>query len=229
MKIKAIITGSTGMIGKGVLLECLEDSRVESVLVINRQPVGMNHVKLKEIILKDLFDLSPAMNELAGYAACFFCLGVSAAGMSEKEYHKITYDLTLYFAQTLLKLNPDMTFCYISGAGTDSSEKGRMMWARVKGKTENALLSLPFEACYMFRPGFIQPMKGIKSRTRSYNLIYIVLKPFYPILKNFKSVVTNTEKLGQAMIHVGVNGYRKNILESSDINFIPENKNLTDQ
>ena len=161
MKIKAIITGSTGMVGKGVLLECLESPHVESVLVINRHSVDLKHEKLKEIIHTDFQDLSAIEEQLTGYNTCYFCLGVSAAGMSEKDYSRITYDLTLNFAQTLLKLNPELTFCYISGAGTDSSEKGRMMWARVKGKTENALLALPFKAAYMLRPAFIQPMKDI--------------------------------------------------------------------
>lgn len=218
MKIKAIITGSTGMIGKGVLLECLENPEVESVLVINRQHGGMKHEKLKEIIHNDLIDLTTIEKELKGFNACFFCLGVSAAGMPEKDYHRITYELTLSFAKTLLNINPEITFCYISGAGTDSSEKGRMMWARVKGKTENALLALPFNAAYMFRPGYIQPMKGIRSRTKSYNVLYSFLKPLYPLLKHFPTIVTNTEKLGRAMINVALSGHQQTILESKDIN-----------
>ncbi|UCH13129.1 MAG: hypothetical protein JSV22_08415 [Bacteroidales bacterium] len=218
MKIKAIITGSTGMLGKGVLLECLDSSHVESVLVINRRPVGLKHEKLKEIIHADFYDLSTIKDQLAGYNTCYFCLGVSAAGMSEKDYSRITYDLTLNFAQTLLSLNPELAFCYISGAGTDSSEKGRMMWARVKGKTENALLALPFKKTYMLRPAYIQPMKGIRSSTRIYNILYTILKPLYPLLKAFPKIVTNTEKLGKAMIKLVLIDYDKNILENIDLN-----------
>jgi len=220
MTIKAIITGSTGMIGKGVLLECLESPHVESVLVINRQSVGMKHQKLKEIINTDFYDLSAIKEHLAGYNTCFFCLGVSAAGLSEEEYYRITYDLTLNFAQTILGLNPELTFCYVSGAGTDSREKSRMMWARVKGKTENALLALPFKAAYMLRPAFIQPMKGIRSKTGIYNIFYSILKPLYPILKSFTKIVTNTEKLGKAMINIVIMNYDKKILENADINSI---------
>ena len=218
MKIKAIITGSTGMLGKGVLLECLESPDIESVLVINRHPVGLKHEKLKEIILTDFHDLSSIKEQLAGYNTCYFCLGISAAGMSEKDYSRITYDLTLNFAQTLLSLNPELTFCYISGAGTDSREKSRMMWARVKGKTENALLALPFKTAYMLRPAYIQPMKGIRSSTRIYNIFYTILKPLYPILKAFPKIVTNTEKLGKAMIKLVLMNYNKKILENIDIN-----------
>jgi hypothetical protein len=218
MKIKAIIMGSTGMVGKGVLLECLENKEVESILVVNRKALGLEHPKLKEIVHTDLFNLNPIQNELANYNACYFCLGVSAAGLSEDDYRKITYDLTLNFARTALKLNPDMNFCYVSGAGTDSLEKSRMMWARVKGKTENDLMNLPFKAAYMFRPGFIQPRKGIRSRTPLYNALYIIFKPLYFILKHFKGFVTNTETMGKSMINVTINGYPKKILECRDIN-----------
>ena len=220
MKIKAILFGSTGMIGQGVLRECLENESVETVLVINRQATGISHLKLKEIIRTDLFDLSGLANELTGYNTCFFCIGISSAGLKENEYYKITYDLTMNAAKTLLNLNKEMTFCYISGAGTDSSEKGRVMWARVKGKTENALLSLPFKKAYMFRPGFIQPMKGIKSKTGLYNTMYAIFSPLYFALKHFDSFVTNTETFGKAMILTALRGYEKNILENKDINKI---------
>ena len=220
MKIKAILFGSTGMIGQGVLRECLENESVETVLVINRQATGISHLKLKEIIQTDLFDLSALSNELTSYNSCFFCIGISSAGLKENEYHRITYDLTMSVAKTLLNLNKEMTFCYISGAGTDSSEKGRVMWARVKGKTENALLSLPFKNAYMFRPGFIQPMKGIKSKTGLYNTMYAIFSPLYFALKHFDSVVTNTETFGKAMILTALIGYEKNILENTDINKI---------
>lgn len=208
------------MLGQAVLLECLENSEVESILVINRQTCHIKHPKLTEIIHPDLFDLSGLTNKLKGYNTCFFCLGVSSAGLSENEYHKITYELTLHVAMTLLDLNKEMTFCYISGAGTDSSEKGRIMWARVKGKTENALLSLPFTKAYMFRPAFIQPMKGIRSKTKSYQVLYSIFKPFYFMLKHFDSVVTNTTVFGKSMILAVLNGYENNILENKDINKI---------
>jgi uncharacterized protein YbjT (DUF2867 family) len=222
LKIKAIIIGSTGMIGQGVLRECLSNSDVESVLVINRQSLNFTHPKIKEIIHNDFFNLTPLSGELTGYDACFFCLGVTSAGLSEKDYHRITYELTIHVAETLLKVNNNLTFCYISGAGTDSTEKGRIMWARVKGRTENALLAMPFKKAYMFRPGYIQPLKGIKSKTRLYNMAYSVLKPFYFGLKHFKGMVTNTETLGKAMIKAVTYGYDKNILESRDINKIAE-------
>lgn len=220
MKIKAIIFGSTGMLGQAVLLECIENNEVESILVINRQSCHIKHPKLAEIIQPDLFDLSGLTNKLKGYNTCFFCLGVSSAGLSENEYHKITYELTLHVATTLLDLKKDITFCYISGAGTDSSEKGRIMWARMKGKTENALLSMPFKKAYMFRPAFIQPMKGIRSKTKSYQVLYSIFKPFYFILKHFDSIVTNTTIFGKSMILAVLNGYEKNILENKDINKI---------
>ena len=163
MKIKAIITGATGMVGEGVLHECLLSPDVESVLVINRRPCGVSHSKLKEIIHKDFFDLSPIKDQLKHYNACYFCAGISSVGKKEDEYTRITYDLTMNFAKTLVELYPDMTFTYISGLGTDSTEKGKIMWARVKGKTENDLMKLPFKASYMFRPGFIQPTKSLKN------------------------------------------------------------------
>lgn len=220
MKIRTILFGSTGMIGQGVLLECLENAAVESVLVINRQTCGVIHPKLKEIIHKDLFDLSGLTVEMTGYNTCFFCIGVSSAGLSENDYQKTTYDLTLNVAKTVSDLNKEMTFCYISGAGTDSSEKGKIMWARVKGKTENTLLSLPFKKAYMFRPGFIQPMNGIKSKTKLYNTMYAVFKPLYFVLKYFDSIVTNTSIFGKAMIYTVLTGSEKPILENKDINKI---------
>ncbi|MBN1158221.1 MAG: hypothetical protein JXA61_02470 [Bacteroidales bacterium] len=220
MKLRAIITGSTGMIGRSVLLECLKSNEVESVLVINRHSIGLTQMKMNEVIIKDFSDISAIRNELAGYNVCFFCLGTSSAGLSEKEYHEITYDLTVRFAHLVLELNPGMTFCYISGAGTDETEKSRMMWARVKGKTENALLSMDFKAAYMLRPGFIIPKGKLRSRTPLYNSVYKVMKPFYPVLKKFSSHVTDTDKLAKAMIRVVLEGYRKNVLNTEDINLI---------
>jgi hypothetical protein len=218
MSIKALLLGSTGMIGRGVLLECLEDEQVESILVINRNSCNIKHPKLKEIIHKDISDLSPLKEELAACNACFFCLGISSVGLSENEYHKATYNITTKVATTLLSINKDFVFCYISGAGTDSSEKGKIMWARVKGKTENALLAMPFKKAYMFRPGYIQPMKGIKSRTAWYNALYVIFKPLYFILKHFSKYVTDTQTLGKAMINAVSENYPKSIIESSDIN-----------
>ena len=220
MKLNVIITGSTGMVGKGVLLECIDSPDVESILVISRSPIDVMHPKVKEIIHKDFFDLSSVRDQLTGYNACFFCLGVSSVGMKEAEYRRLTYDLTLGFAKVVLFLNPDMTFCYVSGAGTDSSEKGKSMWARVKGKTENDLLSLGFKAAYMFRPGYIHPMRGIKSKTPLYNAFYIVLKPLYPLLKRMPKYVTDNAIIGRAMIRVALSGYSKRVLESIDINHV---------
>ena len=220
MPLNVILTGSTGMIGKSVLLECIDNPDISSVLVINRKESGMKHLKIREIVHADFNDFSGLRGRLQGYDACFFCLGVSSAGMNETAYHKITYDITTKFALHLLKENTNMVFCYISGAGTDSSEKGRIMWARVKGKTENALLAMPFKACYMFRPGYIQPLRGIRSRTPSYNAFYSIMKPLYPLLKLMGSWVTNTETLAKAMIRVVMTGYPKKILENKDINII---------
>lgn len=214
MKIRAIITGSTGMVGEGVLHECLKHPDVESVLVINRRPCGVQHDKLKEIIHKDFFDLTPVENQFAGYNACYFCAGVTSIGKKEDEYKHLTYDLTLNFAKTFLKLNPKGIFCYVSGEGTDSTEKGKSMWARVKGKTENDLMKLPFKAAYMFRPGYIQPIKGLKKTYK----IYKALAPFYPIFKTlFSQYVITLEEIGLAMINVVLKGSDKKILNCSNI------------
>jgi uncharacterized protein YbjT (DUF2867 family) len=214
MKIKAIITGATGMVGEGVLHECLLHHEIESVLVINRKPCGVKHEKLKEIIHKDFFDLNGIEDQLAGYNACYFCAGVSSVGKNETDFIRLTYDLTLNFANTLLKHNSDMTFCYVSGVGTDSTEKGRSMWARAKGKTENDLLKLPFKAAYMFRPGYIQPIKGLKNTKGPYK----ILAPFYPLWKLlFPKFLVKLEEIGNAMINVTLIGSDKKILECRDI------------
>ncbi|MCA9735001.1 MAG: epimerase [Deferribacteres bacterium] len=221
MKIKALITGASGMVGHGILLECLDSPEVESVLVVNRRSIGITHKKLKEIIVQDFFALSGIENELSGYNACFFSLGISSAGLGETEYNRITYDLTMNFAKTVLQKNDDLTFCYVSGLGTDSSEKGRTMWARVKGKTENALLKMPFKAAYMFRPGYIQPMKGVKSRTCIYQFMYNVFGFLFPIWNAlFPNFVTTTERVGQAMLNVVRENPGSQILETRDINRI---------
>lgn len=221
MKHNIIITGSTGMVGKGILMECLDHPEVGSVVLINRRAINVQHEKIKEIIIEDFFDLKSIEPDLEGYNGCFFCLGVSAFRMSESDYGRITYDLTLNFAQTLLRLNHDMIFCYVSGLGTDSTEKSRTMWARVKGKTENELLKMPFSKSYMFRPGFIQPLRGIKSSTKLYNAMYTVFKPLYPLLKTVvPNQITTTEKVGQAMINVVLYGYDKNYIYNKDINLL---------
>jgi uncharacterized protein YbjT (DUF2867 family) len=214
--VKVIIFGATGMVGRGVLRECLVDDRVTAVLTVGRAPTGLVHGKLREITHSDLLDLSPIEGDISGFDACFFCLGVSSAGMSEKDYRRVTYDYTLSAGTTLARLNPSSTFVYVSGAGTDAN--GRAMWARVKGQTENALLALPFQA-YMFRPGYIQPLHGITSRTRWYRLAYVVGRPLYPTLRRlFPSAVTTTERIGQAMITVAVRGAPKRVLGPADIN-----------
>jgi len=218
---KAIIFGATGMVGSGVLRECLDHPDVESVLVVGRSSCEIENAKLQEIVHQDFFDYSGIEDRLTGYDACFFCLGVSSFRMSEEQYHRLTYELTLQAAETLARLNPDMTFCYVSGTGTDSTESGRSMWARVKGKTENQLLRLPFKAVYLFRPGYIQPLKGIRSKTRVYQALYTALGPLYPVWKKlFPKYVTNTEKLGLAMIHVASHGYPHPVLENRDINSV---------
>jgi uncharacterized protein YbjT (DUF2867 family) len=216
---RIILFGTTGMVGLGVLRECLLDQQVELVLSIGRTRTGQQHPKLREILQPDLFDLTGIESQLRGFDACFFCLGVSSAGMTEAAYRRMTYDLTVTVAQTLVRLNPTMTFVYVSGAGTDSSERGRTMWARVKGATENALLRLPFKAAYMFRPGAIRPLHGIRSKTASYRILYMLMAPLLPLLQRaFPKYVTTTEQMGRAMLHAARTGAPKSILESADIN-----------
>jgi uncharacterized protein YbjT (DUF2867 family) len=216
---KVLLFGASGMVGQGVLRECLLDSEVATVLSIVRSSSGQQHPKLREIVHKDFLDFSSIESELSGFDACFFCLGVSSAGMSEENYRRVTYDIALAAGKTLVKLNPNMTLVFVSGAGTDSSERGRVMWARVKGQTENALLRLPFKAAYMFRPGVIVPLHGIKSRTMLYRVPYTLLGPILPLLKGlFPKHVTTTEKLGRAMLIAAKQGAPKPVLESSDIN-----------
>lgn len=211
---KAIITGATGMVGEGVLHECLMHPDVESVLLISRKPLGIKHEKLKEFIVSDFSEIKGTEQELSGYNACFFCSGVSSLGMKADVYRKITYDLTINMAAALLKLNPDITFCYVSGAGTDSTEKGRIAWARVKGKTENDLLRMPFKAAYMFRPGFIQPTKGLKN---TYTM-YKILAPLIPLIKFLlPNMICSLEELGLSMINSVLYGSQKKALESKDI------------
>jgi uncharacterized protein YbjT (DUF2867 family) len=216
--VKVVLFGASGMVGQGVLRECLLDAGVEKVLSVGRVATGQQHDKLQEIVRPDLFDLSSVTEQLTGYDACFFCLGISGFGMKEADYCRITYDLTMSVAATLVERNPAMTFLYISGSGTDSAERSRMMWARVKGKTENDLLKMPFKAAYMFRPGYIQPLHGVRSKVAWYGGFYVTLSWLYPLLKLVPKYVTTTECVGRAMILVASNGYGTKILESSDIN-----------
>jgi uncharacterized protein YbjT (DUF2867 family) len=216
---RVILFGATGMVGQGVLRECLLDPEVVAILSLVRGPAAQRHAKLREIVRQDLSDLSAIEDQLSGYDACFFCLGVSSLGMAEADYRRVTRDLTLSVARTLAGQNPGMTFIYVSGTGTDSSERGRSMWARVKGETENALLKLPFQAAYMFRPGFIRPMHGVTPKTKWLRAVYAVIGPLYPVLKTLvPRYVTTTECVGRAMINVARHGAPKRVLESQDIN-----------
>jgi uncharacterized protein YbjT (DUF2867 family) len=213
-----LLFGATGMVGQGVLRECLLDSGVTSVVSIGRSTTGVSHPKLHEIIHADLSDYAPIESQLSGFDACFFCLGISSAGMNEEQYTRITYDITLNAAETLARLNPGMTFVYVSGQGTDSTEHGRTMWARVKGRTENALLRLPFKAAFMFRPGVIVPRFGARSKTTSYRVLYTLTRPLLPLLlRAFPNQVLTTDEIGHAMLLVARRGAPKPILETADI------------
>jgi uncharacterized protein YbjT (DUF2867 family) len=214
-----ILFGATGMVGRGVLRECLIDPGVERVLAIGRSATGQTHAKLNDLVLADLTDYAAVAGELSGYDACFFCLGVSSAGMSEADYRRVTVDLAVAAARALLKANPAMTFVFVSGTGSDSTGKSRTMWARVKGEAENAILAMPFKGAYVFRPGFIRPMHGITSRTRSYRVLYAILSPLAPlVMALFPRATTTTEVIGRAMLNVARRGAPKRVLDSGDIN-----------
>ena len=216
---KAILFGATGMVGQGVLRECLLDAGVESVLVVGRSPTGQRHAKLREIVHDNFTDFSAIESELTGHDACLFCLGVSSVGIDAERYRHLTYDITMAAATTLAKLNPGMVFTYVTGAGTDQTEQGRVMWARVKGKTENDLLKLPFKAAYMFRPAGIQPLHGVRSKTAWVQGIYVAAAPLLTWLNRVApKYMTTTEQLGRAMIKVARDGFPKPVLESEDIN-----------
>jgi uncharacterized protein YbjT (DUF2867 family) len=216
---KVILFGATGMVGQGVLRECLLDGGVESVLAVGRSSSGQRHAKLREIVHDNFLDFSRIESELAGFDACFFCLGVSSVGMSEERYRHLTYDITLAAAKTLSKLNPQMVFVYVTGRGTDSTEQGRLAWARIKGKTENDLLKLPFKAAYMFRPAGIQPLHGVRSKTAWIQAIYAVTAPLLSLLnRTSPQLMTTTEQVGRAMIRVARDGFPRPVLESEDIN-----------
>lgn len=216
-KLKVIITGVTGMVGEGVLHECLLSDEVDEVLIINRKHYEITNPKVKEIIHTNFFDLSPIEHQLKGYNACFFCLGVSSVGMAADEYYRLTYTLTMHVAETLSRLNPDMTFCYISGASTDSTEHGKVRWARVKGKTENDLIRLPFQHVYNFRPGAMIPTKGLKNTQPLYKYFGWLIPVFKLIYPNG---ISTLKQLGQAMITVTAHGYEKPIIEVKDIHLI---------
>jgi uncharacterized protein YbjT (DUF2867 family) len=214
-----VIFGATGMVGRGVLLECLDDARVERVLAISRRPIGVSHPKLREVIHHDFFDFTDVESQFTALDACFFCLGVSSIGISERDYDHLTYDLTLAAANALVKATTQLTFCYVSGEGTDSTERGRLGWGRIKGKTENTLLRMPFKAAYMFRPGYIQPLRGIRSKTKWYQILYDVIGSLYPLLRRvLPRYVTTTVNIGRAMIEVASSGHPTQILYSPDIN-----------
>jgi uncharacterized protein YbjT (DUF2867 family) len=217
--VRVVLFGATGMVGQGVLRECLLDPDVESVVTVGRRANGQIHPKLRELVHKDLLDLAPLESELTGLDAAFFCLGVTSAGMTEADYTRVTYDITMAAAASLVRLSPSLTFVFVSGSGADSTEQGRTMWARVKGKTENALLRLPFRAIYVLRPAVIQPLHGITSRTGSYRVFYAIAKPLFPLVKRvFPKYVTTTEQIGLAMLKVAKRGASKKILETPEIN-----------
>ncbi len=216
---KVVVFGATGMVGAGVLIECLAHPQISSVLVVGRTSCGVVHEKLRELLRPDLLNYGDAKEDLRGYDACFFCLGTSAVSKSEADYSRITFDLTVAAAESLVELNPFLTFCYLSGEGTDSSERGRIMWARIKGKTENQVLKIA-QSAYVFRPGYIHPMKGVRSRFRTYRIIHTVLRHLYPFLNRvLPTHVTTTENIGRAMIQVALGGYSKSVLENQDINY----------
>ncbi|HEX4030108.1 MAG TPA: NAD(P)H-binding protein [Terracidiphilus sp.] len=216
-RMKVLIFGATGMVGQGVLHECLRDADVEQVAAIGRSATGIRHARFTEIVHADLASYASVEDRLRGFDACFFCLGVSSAGMKERDYERVTYGFTMAAAETLSRLNPGMSFVFVSGAGTDSTEKGRVMWARVKGRTENALLRLPLNA-WMFRPGIIQPLDGIRSKTAAYRLLYGLMRPLLPLLRRaMPNQIVTTREIGRAMLNVARRGYPKHILETRDL------------
>lgn len=220
---RAVLFGATGMVGSGVLLECLDSPRVDSILVIGRSSTGVRHAKIREILHTDFAEFESIRDEFAGADACLFCLGATSVGMKEADYRRLTYDITLAAANAMVRVSPQLTFIYVSGEGADRTAQGRSMWARVKGKTENDLLAMPFKAAYMFRPGYIQPLRGVRPKTRFYEIFYDVLAPLYPLFRRvFPKYVTTTVNIGRAMIEVAAEGYPRRIVGSSDINFLAD-------
>jgi uncharacterized protein YbjT (DUF2867 family) len=217
--VRVVIFGASGMVGQGALRECLLAPDVSEVVSLVRRPSGVTHAKLREIVHRDFYDFTPVADQLSGLDACFFCLGTSSVGKNEADYTRVTYDITVATGTVLATRSPQLTFVFVSGAGTDSSEKRGAMWARVKGRAENAIFAMPFKAAYMFRPALIQPMHGASSRTALYRIPYILLAPFVPLLRRtFPKYVTTTEQIGRAMLAVARHGAPKPILESEDIN-----------
>jgi uncharacterized protein YbjT (DUF2867 family) len=220
---KLILTGATGMVGEGVLHECIQRADVSQILILSRKPSGISHAKVKELLVNDFYNLSDIENQLEGYDGCLFCLGTSSVGKTDEEFYKISYTLTMSLANTLVRINPNMTFCYISGGGTDSTEKGRMAWARTKGKTENDLMKLPFKGVYNFRPSYLHPTPGMKN-TLSY---YKYLSWLYPVLKLIMpNSLSTLAELGRAMINACTKGYEKQILEVKDILILAKKQGL---
>jgi uncharacterized protein YbjT (DUF2867 family) len=218
LKMNVLLFGATGMVGQGVLRECLLDPDVQRVQTVGRTASGAQSPKVRDVVHADVSSYASIEGELSSFDACFFCLGVSSAGMNEADYERVTYGITMAAAETLARLNPGMTFIYVSGTGTDSSERGRTMWARIKGKTENALLRLPFKAAYMFRPGVIQPLHGVQSKTPAYRILYSLTKPLLPLLRRLlPNLIITTEEIGRAMLNVARNGAPNRILENRDI------------
>ena len=223
---RVVIFGATGMLGQGVLRECLLDPQIDEVLSIARRPTGTQDPKLRELIHKDFFDFSAIEDRLRGYDACFFCLGVTSVGLTEAEYSRMTYDIAVAAAQALLRQSPGLTFLFISGSGSDSTEQGRTMWARVKGKTENAILKMPFKGSYAIRPAYTHPLHGVTSANRLYRVMAAIITPLYPLLRRLvPRYVTTTEHLGRAMIHVAKHGAPKRVLEVADLNALPVGTN----
>ena len=216
---KVVVFGTTGMVGKGVLLECLDDPRVTKVLTVGRSSAGVRHEKLEEVLHSDFEDYTAIEDKLSGYDACFFCLGISSVGMSEADYRHVTLDFTLAAAEALLKMSPGLTFIYVSGTGTDESGKSSMMWARVKGEAENRLLAMPFKAAYMFRPGVIEPRRGVAAKGTLTRVAYMIARPLFPILRAASpGLLTTTERIGKAMIKLGLEGGERRYFENPDIN-----------
>lgn len=217
-KLKVILAGSSGMVGEGVLLECLDHDAVESVLVINRRPINKSHPKLTEIIHSNFYDVSEIKSQLGGYNALFYCIGISSVGQTEASYTKFTYDMTMQFTQTCLEVNPNLSMVYCSAAGADSSEQGKIMWARVRGKLENDLQKLSLNSIYSIRPAFIEPMRGVKSKTKAYHILITIFRPLFFVLRVFPMIATSTVIIGKCMINAVLLGYEKPVLESRDIN-----------
>jgi uncharacterized protein YbjT (DUF2867 family) len=216
---RVVLFGATGMVGGGVLLECLDDPRVDAVVAVNRSSLARPHEKLREVLHGDFYNYGNLRSEFAVCDACFFCLGVTSVGLDEAEYTRLTYDLTIAAARVMADANHNMTFCYVSGVGTDSTERSRTMWARVKGRTENAILGMGFKGAYMFRPGFIQPVRGVRSKTTWYQAAYTVLAPISPLLLRLApNHITTTARVGRAMIRVASAGCDRSILYTRDIN-----------